>query len=270
MLRPNGRNLAGIALAVLALGACSGPVQRTDTGRTQLLFYSEAQMNASAQELFAEIKSSSALVTTGPRFDALQRVGRSLADISGRPDYAWEFILIAQDTVVNAWAMPGGKVAVYTGILPLVRNEAGLAAVIGHEISHALAQHSNERASYGAVQNVLGNVVESGLGDSRRKEAWMTVFGVGTTVGVLLPYSRTQESEADELGIMAMARAGYDPNEAPALWDRMAESARSGVPQFLSTHPDPAARAEALRRLLPVALPAYHAAPVKHPSTPLP
>lgn len=267
---PIRKFLIGTAMIVFAT-ACSGtgPVQRSQTGRTQLLIFSEAQMNATAQELFDEVKATSALVHSGPRFDAVQRVGASLAEISGRPDYRWEFILIDQDTEVNAWAMPGGKVAVYTGILPLVQNEAGLAAVVGHEISHALAQHSNERASQGAVQDVIGSALESRLGGSSKKNAWMTVFGVGSTVGILLPYSRAQESEADEMGLMMMARAGYDPSEAPALWDRMAASSRRGVPQFLSTHPDPAGRAAELRRLLPEAIREYDAARVKRPSTPI-
>lgn len=268
---PRGATLA-LAAGCLLLAACTGlsPFQESETGRNQLLFYSEAQMNASAQELFDEIKATSRLESTGPRFEAVQRVGGFLAEISGRPEMRWEFILIAQDTVVNAWAMPGGKVAVYTGILPIARSEGGLAAILGHEISHALAQHSNERATHGALQNALGNALEYRLGDSGRKNAWMTVFGVGTTVGILLPYSRAQESEADQMGIRMMARAGFDPSEAPALWDRMAASERSGTPVFLSTHPDPAARAEALRRLLPEALGFYRSAVRKHPSTPLP
>ncbi len=272
MRRFSGRILAGLVIILLAIAACSGtgPVQKSPTGRTQLLFYTEAQLNASAQELFNDIKANSTLVKSGPRFDAVQSVGASLAEISGRADYRWEFILIDQDTEVNAWAMPGGKVAVYTGLLPMAKNEAGLAAVLGHEIAHALAQHSNERATHGAIQDILGSVVESSLGSSSKKNAWMTVFGVGSTLGFILPYSRTQESEADQMGLMMMARAGYDPNEAPALWDRMAASSRRGVPQFLSTHPDPAGRAAAMRQQMPEALREYNAARVKRPSTMLP
>lgn len=261
--------IIGMACAI-TLGACASPVTQSPTGRNQLMLFSEAQINAAAMDAYTAVKASSTLITSGPRYDAVARVGRAVAGITGRDDYKWEFILINQDTVVNAWCMPGGKVAVYTGLLPVARDEGGLAAVIGHEIGHAIAQHSNERASYGEIQNVLGSVLESRLGSAQSRGIWMTIFGVGSTVGFELPFSRKQESEADEIGITLMARAGYHPSAAAEIWDRMAESNRGGMPKFLSTHPDPAARAAALRTLLPAAMLEYEAAPVKRRAAPLP
>jgi metalloendopeptidase OMA1, mitochondrial len=262
--------VALFAGCLLLVASCTGPITQSPTGRNQLMIFSEAEINAAAETEYAQVKASSRLITSGPRYAAVQRVGRAVADHAARPEYQWEFILIDQDTVVNAWCMPGGKVAVYTGLLPVARDEGGLAAVTAHEIGHVMAQHSNERASYGAVQDILGDQVARSTAGSKYSQAWMAVFGVGSTLGFILPYSRTQESEADEIGIMMMARAGYDPHAAAELWDRMAASGRSGVPLFLSTHPDPAARAAALRKLLPAAMSEYEVAPTRRAATQLP
>lgn len=257
------------SLAIILVLGCSGPVTKSPTGRTQVVLFPDQYINSVAVDAFEEVKKTERLVTSGPRYEVLQRVGRDLAAVSGR-NLAWEFILIDQDTNVNAWAMPGGKVAVYTGMYPVAETDAGLAAVVAHEIGHALARHSNERASHGALVDLLGSQVEKRVAGSTNFNAWMTVFGATTALGILLPYSRTQESEADEIGIMMMARAGYDPAEASKLWDRMAGISGSRPPQFLSTHPDPAARAAELRRLLPAAQAEYQKVPVKHLPVPLP
>lgn len=246
--------------------ACS-PISKSPTGRTQLTLYPDAQIEAAAVDAFEETKRTERLITSGPHYDILQKVGRDVAAVSGR-DFKWEFILINEDTNVNAWCMPGGKVAVYTGMYPVAVNTGGLAAVLSHEIGHAIARHSNERASQGTLADLLASQVSARVGGSNH-DLWMAIFGAGTTLGILLPYSRTQESEADEIGIMMMARAGYDPAEAPALWDRMAAKGGSG-PQFLSTHPNPGARATALRALLPAAQQEYDRASVRQISVPLP
>ena len=153
--------------------------------------------------------------------------------------YNWEFNLVESDQV-NAWCMPGGKVVVYTGILPLTKDEAGLAVVMGHEIAHAIAEHGSERMSQQLLQQLGATGLMIAMKDKpvETQALWLAVYGVGTNVGVMLPYSRTHESEADHLGLIFMAMAGYDPHEAPKFWERMAAGKQGGsLPEFLSTHP---------------------------------
>jgi predicted Zn-dependent protease len=157
------------------------------------------------------------------------------AELSG---YRWEFNLV-EDPQINAWCMPGGKVVVYTGILPLTQNEAGLAVVMGHEIAHAVAEHGNERMSQALLQQLGGVALSVAMKDepTETRNMWFAAYGIGSQVGVLLPFSRTQESEADHLGLIFMAMAGYDPRVAPEFWKRMAAKGGEKPPEFLSTHP---------------------------------
>jgi len=178
-----------------------------------------------------------------------------LSQLSG---YQWEFSLV-ESSEVNAWAMPGGKVTIYSGILPITRNEAGLAAVMAHEVAHVIARHGSERMSQELLTQMGGQALSAVL--ASRPEAsqalWMKVFGVGTTVGVMLPYSRLQESEADHLGMIFMAMAGYDPHAAIEVWQRMAQQGGAGVPEFLSTHPADQTRIRQLTEKLPEAMQYY-------------
>ncbi len=172
--------------------------------------------------------------------------------------FNWEFNLI-DDTLVNAWCMSGGKVAFYTGILPICQTETGVAVVMGHEVAHAIAQHGNERVSQGLALQ-MGGVALDVAASTRSEETRQLVqlaYGVGANVGVLLPYSRKHESEADEMGLLFMAMAGYNPEEAPAFWDRMNQKGGPLPPEFLSTHPDPDKRKEQLEKLMPKALELY-------------
>jgi predicted Zn-dependent protease len=173
--------------------------------------------------------------------------------------YRWEFNLV-EDNAVNAWCMPGGKVVVYTGILPLANGEAGLAVVMGHEVSHAIARHGDERLSQGLVTEMGGMALSTALSQQSKEthDLFMTAFGVGSQVGILLPYSRVQESEADRLGLIFMAMAGYDPREAVGFWKRMA-GAKKGAspPEFLSTHPADSKRIADIENLLPEAMGYY-------------
>jgi predicted Zn-dependent protease len=174
-------------------------------------------------------------------------------------DYKWEFNLV-EDKQVNAWCMPGGKVVVYTGILPATQSEAGLAVVMGHEIAHAIAEHGNERMSQGLLTQFGGIALGEAL--SSRPEAtkglWMSVYGAGVQYGALLPYSRLQESEADRLGLIFMAMAGYDPNTAVSFWQRMAaQKGGKTSPEFLSTHPSDTTRIENIKQLIPEAMGYY-------------
>jgi predicted Zn-dependent protease len=173
--------------------------------------------------------------------------------------YEWDFNLV-EDDAVNAWCMPGGKVVVYTGILPITQDETGLAVVMGHEIAHAIAEHGGERMSQGLLTQLGGMALAKAL-ESKPEETralFLTAYGIGSAVGVMLPYSRLHESEADHLGLIFMAMAGYDPRQAPAFWERMsAEKQGAGPPEFLSTHPSDETRIRKIRELIPEAMQYY-------------
>lgn len=195
-------------------------------------------------------------VSTDPRLnEQVTRVGRRIAEATGRTDYQWEFRVI-EDKQVNAFCLPGGKVAVYTGILPVTRDDDGLAAVLGHEVAHAVARHGAERLSQSmVVQSGLG-VVQAGLAarDPIVVQGVTAALGAGASVGLLLPWSRAQESEADHLGLIYMAKAGYQPRAARDLWVRMSElSGGSQKVEFLSTHPSDTTRIAQIEGWLPEA-----------------
>lgn len=172
--------------------------------------------------------------------------------------YKWEFNLVNSNEV-NAWCMPGGKVVVYSGILPVTQTEAGLAIVMGHEIAHAVARHGNERMSQMMVTQLGGVALDVALSQKseQTRALFNTAYGAGTTVGVILPHSRLQETEADKLGLIFAAMAGYDPREAPAFWQRMAAKGGSKTPEFLSTHPSNQTRIKDLQNYMPQALKYY-------------
>jgi predicted Zn-dependent protease len=170
-------------------------------------------------------------------------------------DYRWEFNLV-EDSLVNAWCMPGGKVVVYTGLLPVTRDENGLAVVMGHEIAHAIAQHGEERMSQGLVAQFGGIALSAALKDKpeQTQSLFMTAYGLGATIGVILPYSRLHEAEADRIGLIFMAMAGYNPQIALDFWQRMAEQKSGGAPpEFLSTHPSDQTRINKIREFMPEA-----------------
>ncbi|HEU19636.1 MAG TPA: M48 family peptidase [Deltaproteobacteria bacterium] len=172
--------------------------------------------------------------------------------------YAWEFNLVESDDV-NAWCMPGGKVVIYTGILPYTKDESGLAVVIGHEVAHAIAEHGNERMSQMLFYQMGGMALGVAMAEkpAETQKLWMTAFGVGAQFGVILPYSRLHEREADHLGLVFMAMAGYDPNTAVEFWKRMARDKESSPPEFLSTHPSDETRINAIKKLIPEVMPYY-------------
>ena len=173
--------------------------------------------------------------------------------------YDWEFNLV-EDKQANAWCMPGGKVVVYTGILPITKNESGLAVVLSHEIAHAIAEHGSERMSQALIQQ-LGGVALSVALQNKPEETqalWLTAYGVSTQLGLILPFSRLQESEADHLGLIFMAMAGYDPHEAIKFWENMEKMNKNQKPpEFLSTHPSDQTRVENIKKWLPEAMKYY-------------
>jgi predicted Zn-dependent protease len=241
---------AGLAGLTLLAGCESAPI----TGRSQVMLLSPAQEAQMGDEAYREILKT-ARTSRDPAVTAqVTRVGRRIAEATGQ-NYQWEFTVI-EDAQVNAFCLPGGKVAVYTGILPIARDDAGLAAVLGHEVAHAVARHGAERVSQQVGVNVLLAGVQAGLGGNPALAQQVTaLLGAGASVGVLLPWSRTQESEADRLGLIYMAKAGYDPAAAKELWVRMAAAARGGArpPEFLSTHPSEATRIAQIEAWLPEA-----------------
>jgi len=160
--------------------------------------------------------------------------------------------LIKDDKTANAWVMPGGKAAVYTGILPYTRNETGLAVVLGHEVAHAIAGHGNERMSQGLLAQMGGAALSVALAENSpaTQNLFMQAYGAGATVGLLLPYSRLHESEADRIGLTLMARAGYDPREAVPFWERMNKKGERRPPEFLSSHPAPSTRIANIKKYL--------------------
>jgi predicted Zn-dependent protease len=244
--------------ATLVLALClATPSCETvaETGRSQFIVpgLTPEFMAELGAEAYAEATGGHRILTGTPDAQMLQRVGRRIAAASGR-DYAWEFRLLDAPDVVNAFCLPGGKIAVFTGILPICANEAGLAVVLGHEVAHATAQHGAERLSQGILAELVLGAAAIGLDQTEwndeTKGLVLAALGIASTLFVLLPYSRDHETEADEIGLRFTIRAGYDPHEAPRFWERMARLGDAG-PEFLSTHPDPVARAQRLRELIP-------------------
>src|SRR5262245_41928076 len=247
--------LVGILVAGLVVGCATAPY----TGRSQLILVSEGQEASLGEDAYRHSLRES-VVTHDPEAERLVRkVGEKIATVANKPEYKWEFTVINDPQTVNAFAVPGGKVAVYTGIFGPARDEAGLAVVLGHEVAHALARHPAERMSQGMLLQLGGVGLGVALGKNpavanQVLQAYGMVGGVG-----LLPFSRSQETEADHIGLILMAKAGYDPRVALELWERMEkkEGGKGIPPEFLSTHPSYETRVEQLRNFLPEALTYY-------------
>lgn len=258
--------LSGSLAVLLLMAACSTvPL----TGRRQLSLVPSSEMQAMSYQQYGEFLKTNPLSTDAAETAMVTRVGGRIQQAVEQymaykklsnmlAGYQWEFKLV-ESAEVNAWCMPGGKVVVYTGLLPVAQDETGLAVVLGHEIAHAIARHGDERMSQGLLQQVGGTALAAGLErkDPATQQLWMTAFGVGSTLGVMLPYSRTHESEADHMGLMFMAMAGYDPAAALTFWERMAAGKTGSPPEFLSTHPADQTRIANIRKLLPEAQKRY-------------
>ena len=257
--------LPSMLLALLFYYCSTVPI----TGRSQLSLIPASEMNAMSFQQYDQFLQENKLSSSKSDIDMVKRVGVNIQkavetyfkqnnlskELAG---YQWEFNLV-ESPEINAWCMPGGKVVVYTGILPLTKDETGLAVVMGHEIAHAIAQHGAERMSQGLLQQLGGVALTVALKDKPQEtqNLFMTAYGVGTTVGVMLPFSRPQESEADRLGLIFMAMAGYNPNSAVDFWTRMSQMGGQKPPEFLSTHPSDATRIADIKKELPEALSYY-------------
>ena len=240
------------------------------TGRSQLNMIPEGEMLAISFQQYDQFLSENTVSNDRAKTKMVQGVGIRIQHAVEKymkqnnlsdhlKDYEWEFNLVNDDQV-NAWAMPGGKVVVYTGILPITKDETGLAVVLGHEIAHAIAEHGNERMSQQILQQVgaVGLMVAMQNEPAQKQALWLGVYGVGTQVGIMLPYSRTHESEADHLGLIFMAMAGYDPHAAPEFWGRMAKNKNGeSPPEIFSTHPSDETRMKNLNSWIPEAMNYY-------------
>jgi predicted Zn-dependent protease len=234
-------------VALLALAGCATVPY---TNRSQFIMLSESEDLQLGAAAFQQVLKESRIVRDPAITTPVTRVAQRIATVANKPDYKWEFVVIDDPGQANAFCLPGGKIAVYTGIFPIARDEAGLATVIGHEVAHALARHGAERVSQGMAMQIVGvgvAVATSGQSPATQR-AIMQAYGLGSQVGVALPFSRSQESEADHIGIILMAKAGYDPETSIGLWQRMQQAERRSPPEWLSTHPNPSTRIQDLNQ----------------------
>ena len=255
--------VVGVALAVIAwMPMLEGCIRAPGTARDQIIFISEEKEIALGVSAFRDVLRQARL-NANPEINAMvNRVGRRIAAVANKPEYHWEFAVIQDDEQVNAFALPGGKVAIFTGILKHTKNEAGLATVMAHEVAHALQRHGAERMSRGILEQIaqVGAIAGAATGtvDPQLAMGAMSAYGVGVT----LPHSRRQESEADLIGLQLMAKAGYDPREAIGFWERMSGCPKqmigrfcfrsnAAIPEFLSTHPSDVTRIKQIEAWIP-------------------
>lgn len=253
-----------LILLLVTVGCSTVPV----TGRKSLSLLPESQLAQMSLTSYNELLNESKLSTDQAQVAQVNRVGNRLAgateaylkanNVQHAP-FAWEFNVIQED-IANAFAMPGGKIAVYTGLFPYSQTDTGLAVVMSHEIAHVIARHGNERMSQAVLANFGGQALSVALTESPAltQQLFMTSYGAATQIGVMLPYSRMHESEADRIGIVLMAIAGYNPVESMRFWERMAADGGSRPPQFLSTHPDPERRVQRLKEHMNEAVQIYN------------
>ncbi len=242
------------------------------TGRSQLNLIPSSTLLSMSFQQYNQFLQENRLSTNSEQTQMVNRVGTRIQHAVEQyfqqrnmaqelRDYQWEFNLV-ESKDVNAWCMPGGKVVVYTGILPITQDETGLAVVMGHEIAHAIAEHGNERMSQALLVEFGGIALSEALQSrpQRTQQLWMTAFGLGAQVGAILPYSRLHETEADHLGLIFMAMAGYDPHKGLVVWQRMAAQKGGSTPEFLSTHPSDETRIRKIQTYIPEAMRYYRPA----------
>ncbi len=261
------RYAASVIITGLILYACASvPI----TGRQQLNLVSNAEIIPIVAEQYDSIIQNSRLSSDAQQTAMVREVGRKIQNAVEQymaqhnasdelEGFEWEFNLIDDPETVNAWCMPGGKVAFYTGIMPICKDEAGVAVVMGHEVAHAIANHGRERMSQAMVANGLLGTFAGALGQNPglTKQLLLQAVGIGAQVG-MLKFSRQHESEADRIGLIFMAMAGYNPEEAPKFWERMSSSGGGEPPEWLSTHPSHATRIKDLNDAIPEAMKYYH------------
>lgn len=268
------RFVGGLVVLTVVLAVLAGCATVPLTGRSQLSLVSEPELLKMSLQNYKEVLGKAKLSQDPEKVAMVRRVGQRIARATEEflaesglgqeiQNYAWEFNLIEDDKTVNAWCMPGGKIAVYTGLLPITRDETGLAVVVGHEVAHAVANHGGERMSQTLLVQLGGVALAVALAEKPREtqNLYLAAFGAGATVGILLPFSRSHEAEADRIGLTLMAKAGYDPQAAVGLWERMNDLSKGKRPlELLSTHPAPASRIDNIKAFLPEAMSYYRPA----------
>jgi predicted Zn-dependent protease len=254
--------LLGLSAFGLLFSCATNPL----TGKSTLNFVSNAELFPSSFQQYGTFLKENKVITGTANAKLVEKVGiriklaaekylNYLGQTQYLKGYEWEYKLV-ESKDINAWCMPGGKIVVYSGILPVTLNEAGLATVMGHEVSHALANHGAQRMSAAQLQQIgaVGVALATGKESAEKQEMWQKYYGLGSQVGVMLPFSRSHESEADKIGLTLMAIAGYNLEESVLFWERMAaKSSGQKQPEFLSTHPSDATRMDNLRALIPEA-----------------
>jgi predicted Zn-dependent protease len=255
--------LALAGLFILFQYFSSEKVTNPVTGKSARVALSSEQEEMLGLQSFREVLSQSEVVESGPERDLIVKVAERLARATGEDakDFKWE-VSAVRSPQANAFCLPGGKIVVFTGILPYAKTEAGLATVMGHEMAHAIARHGSQRLLRSSMAQTLmmGASLSMGDMDPQQRQTVLAALGAGAQYGVLLPFSRDHESEADEMGLVYMARAGYDPRESISFWERMSESGGRSPPEFMSTHPSHGTRIEHLRASMPKAIAEYERA----------
>ena len=229
------------------------------TGRSQLNLVSEGDEKKLGVDAYEDILKKTPLSKNQAWQAQLKRVGRGISAAAAKPDYQWEFNVL-QGKEVNAFCLPGGKVAFWEGIMPVTQDDNGIAVVMGHEVAHALARHGAERMTQSMGAELVGQILSAGVGmvSPGMTEAFSQAYGLGVNVAVILPWGRSQESEADHIGLILMAKAGYDPSAAIGFWERMSKMQQGGKPpEFLSTHPSDETRIAQIKQWLPEAMTYY-------------
>ena len=258
----NIKIILGICFLSIIISCATNPF----TGKKSLNFVSNSQLFPSAFQQYGTFLKENKVLTATADAKRVESVGVKIKNAAerwlkanGHPEYLngyeWEYKLI-ESKEVNAWCMPGGKIVVYTGILPITKDEAGLATVMGHEVSHALANHGAQRMSAAQIQQIgaVGVAVATGSQSDEKQKMWQEYYGIGSQVGVMLPFSRSHETEADKIGLTLMAIAGYNPEQAIAFWERMSANSGGNKPaEMLSTHPSDATRIANIKKLIPEA-----------------
>lgn len=250
------RHAALLALSLATVFAACQSVPYT--GRAHMMLISQDEELQMGEQAYRDTLKKAKLSTDRAAVELLRKVGARIAQAADKPEYRWEFNLLEDGRTINAWCLPGGKVAFYTGILPVTQDENGIAVVMGHEVAHALARHGSERMSQGMLVNFGGQALSALLTQqpAATRELYGQVYGLGTGLGIMLPYSRKHESEADKIGLILMAKAGYDPAHALEFWKRMEKAAGGGgkgspLEGFMRTHPTDADRQRQLQEWLP-------------------
>jgi predicted Zn-dependent protease len=255
-------------LLIPFLALLTGCYTVPETGRKSLMLVPIGQETQLGEQSFADIKSQRKVSDDAYMNATVTRVGTRIANVVGNalPNAKWEFVVFEDDSV-NAFALPGGKVGVHTGLFRIAQTDDELAVVMGHEIAHAVARHGAERMSQGILVAAGGIALDVALDDkdSSERNAWLAAYGVGATFGVLMPYSRLNESEADEIGLRYAARAGYNPRAALDFWTRMKEESegQSKPPEWMSTHPSDDTRIKKLQQFMPIAEEEYQLSKTK-------